>query len=333
MLIHFEQKSHSTNIEIDRPITVSEPITIITDLNDQCLEFVFKRLTAQILVADQMVLVSGLQMCLQFLRCFGRYTSKLSIQFGDSSRRYVNYINQYVNKYCTESLVHITFNRASESLKRFLRKPYPNLKSIYITESRLIKQLPQFNCWFPNVQRLELVFNAVDKKHADAHFPNLQELRLFLVGRYRLRNTLIKYMTCLLAKNSHIKCLDIDIQVQPAAGELNIGDFLTSIKGCSAITTLRTTYGFGFHAMHLSDLIELIRRFPFLVELDLKPYQFGIDDAISFTNQQSLLKFFRFTINRASKLNYLKTRPDDKWQSSFSMDKWQSTVVTLKRLD
>lgn len=95
-------------------VTESVPSTTITDLNDQCLEIIFKRLTVQellnvavankwlnisagpvfrqmygqkmiqltsiaiqsshIFVADQMVLVSGLRNCLQFLRCFGSYT-------------------------------------------------------------------------------------------------------------------------------------------------------------------------------------------------------------------------------------------------------------------
>lgn len=366
------KKPQSTEVTADQSLlTESEPMTI-TDLNDQCLEIIFKRLTAQdmlnvaaankwlnasagpvfrqiygqkliqltsiairnsqICVADQMVLVSGLQNCLQFLRCFGPYTSKLSIQFGDSSKNCAKYVNQYVNKYCNKTLVHITFHSAAESFKQYLQKPYANVKSIYMTKSRLVKHLSQFDSWFPNVQRLELVFNAFDPKFADVHFPNLQELRLFLISQYRFRGNLLKYMTHLLQKNPHIKCLEIDIEAQPATKDLlNIENFLASIKMNSAITALRTTYGFGFHTIHSSDLFELARTLPLLMEIDLKPYRFSVEEVICFICQQKLLRYFRFTIDKPSKFNYLRTRLDYEWQSSMFMDKWQSTIVTLKR--
>lgn len=153
------KKPLMTEFTIDKSsLRESEPPTKITDLNDQCLEIIFKHLTAQellnvaaankwlnasagpvfrqiygqkliqltsiairnsqIFVADQMVLVSGLQNCLQFSKCFGSYTSKLSIQFGDSSKKCTKYVNQYVNEYCNETLVHITFPGAAESFKQ-----------------------------------------------------------------------------------------------------------------------------------------------------------------------------------------------------------------------
>lgn len=199
----------------------------------------------------------------------------------------------------------------------------------------MIQRLPLFNRWYPNLQRLELVLNTFNPKFADVHFPQLQELRLFLTSRYEERKNALEYTKCLLHKNPHLICLEIDVVLHPATVSrdlIPIDKFLGSITGQPTISKLKTTYGFGFSTINSANLLELALIFPSLVEIDLKPCQASADDAIRFVGQQKELKYFQFTCEGSkSKLGLFQTQLSDEWRSTIAVVERKSATVTLKR--
>lgn len=341
--------------------------TTVTDLSDECLEVIFVQLDLQdflnvaasnkwlnltagsifrrlhghktinfetnanensnSLGIDNMLLINGFSSCLRCLRCFGPYISNMGIQFTGTTIKQAGHISHYLNEYCAESLQSITFKNAPNLIGMNEQKQCPNVKSVYITESQLIQQLPNLNLWFPNLNRLELINNTFDPKFGAAHFPHLTEFRFFVICHYKSRISLKKFLSRFFKSNSHIQSIEIDIQRPECKDILKFRDFLFMMKKNSSVVKLKTNYGLGSD-IDIDHLHLLAKTLPSLVEIDFRAYTFTVSEANILIRQLKLLKYFRCGIWQ----NYdqFRAQLDDEWQMSFESF-IHSSLITLTR--
>lgn len=134
------------------------------------------------------LIVDQLKSALQFLRCFGSAITALEFDaaYYSKGKRY-EYIHQYINKYCAESLVKISFKSVSKIDKKHFPKPFRSVENVTVTGGSLARYLPSFSVWFPNMRHLTLYrLNMYGKHFTDFHFGNLQRLSIlpFTVGLF-----------------------------------------------------------------------------------------------------------------------------------------------------
>lgn len=119
-----------------------------------------------------------LKSCLQFVRCFGEIITDLTIWDGSN-----DYLNQYIQQYCAETLTSVSFNQGSLSAN-FFQKPFNNVNAVEIRNVKLQDSLPRFIDWFPNMRHLK-----IDHRHFDYYerssvnavtFPQLEHLTLHM---------------------------------------------------------------------------------------------------------------------------------------------------------
>lgn len=96
------------------------------------------------------VRVRGLKPSLQFLRCFGSKILHLEVSLNPKK----NYVDQYVNQYCADTVTHITYYFQD----RFLfTKRFKNVENLDIVNSwSLRSELPNLVKLFPKVHNLKL---------------------------------------------------------------------------------------------------------------------------------------------------------------------------------
>lgn len=56
------------------------------------------------------IYIYGLKMCLQYLRCFGSTISNLTLNYFERQSKRYQHVHNYINAYCTTSLVEFTYN-------------------------------------------------------------------------------------------------------------------------------------------------------------------------------------------------------------------------------
>lgn len=278
------------------------------------------------------LLINGLKQCLWFLRSFGPYITNIGLKCNDSTNKKIALLTHYLNEYCAESLMNITFQKTPRMLSENMRKPYQNVNHIYINESQLIQQLPQFNEWFPNLRRLELVNNTFDMKYADVHFPCLEEFRFFAICPYRSRFSLKKYLAVFLKSNSHIQSVQMDIEMGNAKFVLKFNEILSFMKDNSTITTLKSHHSFGCEIGE-NDLNLLATTIPSLTEIDFRGYTFQIPEIILFIHQMKYLKKFRFGLSETTSYEHFRAQfvNDRDWQFQFTTLKF-NRIITITRL-
>lgn len=114
------------------------------------------------------VRINELKKSLQYLRCFGALISAISIDY-----RYVSYskryqhVHDYIEMYCTESLIRVGFNHISKNSMPPFKTPFNNVTSVSVTHADLRNRLPSFVDCFPNLNRFG-VYNVRLNKQLDA---------------------------------------------------------------------------------------------------------------------------------------------------------------------
>lgn len=361
----------STTAVDDRmePAIALSPINI-TDLSDECLEQIFERLNLQDLVnlatsnkwlsrsaaslfrhwhghkiinlemsADEycteignMLMINGLRQCLRTLRCFGPYISNIGLRCFENTSEQINFVTQYLNQYCAETLKNMTFIKMPFLLSTIMQKPFQNVQQIYINESQLVGQLSHFNDWFPNLRRLELVNNTFEPKCANVHLPHLQEFRFFAICHYRARFKLNEYLSRFLKSNAHLRSFQMDIQMVNEKYVLKFYDLMLFMKDNSTITILESHYSFGCD-ITMDDLNFLAKTLPSLEQIDFRCYTFVTTEIISFIQQMKSLKFIRFGLSKHSIRDQFRTQLNDEWQLHFVIPftMKSSSIITLTR--
>lgn len=103
------------------------------------------------------IYVDGLKMCLRFLRCFGQVITRLSIIHKRSDVKHRGYLDQYVNKYCADTLVELSVMNAGESTINGFDKPFAQLDKWTVQGKEMCDTVGQINSkWFPKMRHLDL---------------------------------------------------------------------------------------------------------------------------------------------------------------------------------
>lgn len=136
--------------------------------------------------------IDQLQSALQFLRCFGAEITVLEFDGAHyTKKKHYEYVNQYINKYCSANLVSITFESVPKIAKEHFPKPFVNVQNVTVKKGSVGRYLPSFAEWFPNMHRLELIqVNMFQNRLTDLHFPHLEHLAVHpLFGMRNQLNT------------------------------------------------------------------------------------------------------------------------------------------------
>lgn len=138
-----------------------------------------------------------------FFRHFGHLISDASINFlGDKH----NDIEMMLQKYSADSLIGLDLEFFDENDFQCIRKPFAKLEKLQINQSALCRKLSDLNTWFPNIQRLELVYVKLSQPELlHVHFPHLKHLEI-----YSEESELpFKAIRAMLLKNPQLKSLSL----------------------------------------------------------------------------------------------------------------------------
>lgn len=281
------------------------------------------------------LMINGLKQCLRILRCFGPYISNIGLQCSDDTSEHINFVTQYLNEYCAETLENITFIKMPILLRTNMQKPFENVQQIYIAESQLFEQLSNFNDWFPNLRRLELINNTFEPKWANVHFSHLQEFRFFAICHdKRTRSKLKKYLSRFLKSNTQLRSFRMEIEMSDEKYVLRFIDLMASMKDNSTIIILESHSSFGCD-ITMDDLNLLAKTLPSLEQIDFRGYYFETSEIISFIQQMKSLKCFQFGLETKSKSiqDQFQAQLNDEWQLHFthSSSMKSNAIVTLTR--
>lgn len=228
--------------------------------------------------------IYGLKMCLRYLRCFGPSIRDISIDYNKSQSKRYQHVHDYLSKYCMESLVDVSFCWLLEnSIPRF-EKPLNSVTSITVQDSDLGKQLLSFAESCPNVCNLVLYDVCLDRNFNAASFKQLQHLTI-CAAFCSSRSVLITAYTELLHKNSQLE--SIELETSYIGG---METWVQMIKNNKAITKLIVTSRSIQCLVYLSQVQRLVNEHPSFIELDLRRYDFTVDNAVAMIQQLSALK-------------------------------------------
>lgn len=148
-----------------------------------------------------------------FLRCFGSKLSRLRVKSSSTNARYENFVDQYINQYCANSLIYISFERKHEFSNDAFKNPFTYVEIINAIDCNLTKQLPNFVKWFPNVNQLNIRNFSIDShsEFSSVSFPHLKHLTIHIAGsKY---SGVRKYpgigFEKLLRANQQLQCLEL----------------------------------------------------------------------------------------------------------------------------
>lgn len=96
------------------------------------------------------IIIRHFKVCLQFLRSFGSSVQVLEIHYGHSDSKRYDYVHEYVNQYCSESLDKIGFFFMPPVAIKNFTKPFANVHIIQMYSCDLSDQFLSFIKWFPN---------------------------------------------------------------------------------------------------------------------------------------------------------------------------------------
>lgn len=342
---------------------LAEPLKII-DLNNDCLESIFKRLsindllnvavsnscfhvaaasvfkhkfgqkTIEILFQRSQYItrigcfleIRNLKTCLHFLRTFGHLIIKLKVVYMFHSRQQFALVDRYIDKYCAESVkeIHFLGYKTPEILVHVPRKPFHRVELMSVMDCNLGRQLPQFVSWFPNLQQLEIHWSTVDWSCVEINFPQLQHLRLFDIEFGS--NFGLDNVAKLLRSNPQLKVFDV-VSFQ---SQLTFHQFSRMISKNVAITKLILLRNLFKPSIKVAELSKLTQILPALIELDLRSYSWDL------TIKRIATLIRQRDLGQLKKITFWSSIVDDGNSSHAQLDnEWQATIrgreITLTR--
>lgn len=200
----------------------------LTDLNDDCLENIFKYLSLldllniatsddrfsgascwalkrklrgrMVKIDSTNISITGEQtdyifddvyyanhsvlMVMRFFKYFGKLITKLNVDYklkcGEFYRGFQQEVESGILNYCTKTLRKLSIKNMQRTFDVLndIRKPFEMLYSLTI-HGGYLKNVGQFNKWFPELRSLALLFNYHGKGNCiGVHFPKLEKLNL-----------------------------------------------------------------------------------------------------------------------------------------------------------
>lgn len=123
---------------------------------------------------------------LKVLKCFGCVIQKINIVNRQIKANESNIISKIINKYGSESLIHLDFGEIKENTFEQFMKPMSKVENLTMTIDKVTKIKIgnlTLNQIFPKLRRLELELNAdVDYSFLNYKFPHLEDLEVAVSG-------------------------------------------------------------------------------------------------------------------------------------------------------
>lgn len=255
------------------------------------------------------IFVCGVKTCLQYLRCFGPFMRSLRMDSNHSKNDCNEYVHQYVNDYCADSLAHIKFDCMPKFATEQFKKVFIHIKSVDISGCELgdkwLSWLSFVKC-FPNLRSLSIYDSKLIYRPVVKPFPFLKHLTL-------------QYIECDLFTTSEIAA-DLlngisrlkNFTLFATRPELKINKFLDLIKDCPSITTLKLFANSCDLPINSEEVQRLINEHPALVEFD-SCYHLTVDHAVMLTRQLKSLK--KFGPDTCTEWENFAVKLKGKWES------------------
>lgn len=283
-------------------------------------------------ICFEKVSFSDFIICLQFLRCFGSSLSNVHIYYhGSDSKRY-DYIHQYVNQFCAESLLEIEFTIKPRLLINHFEKPFVNVQTVALHYCHLGDQFSLFSQWFPNVRVLKLFDIRMDNRWIDLPFHHLEHVRINVSNGNNCDGFTKNEAAHLLHSSLQLKSLEI--RMPDGRQGMTLNTLLNIIEDKSAIEKLVLTMDRYCPTVKPMEIQRLINEHPLLIELDLKNVRFTIDNVLDLICRLNFLKTFFFQLNCPLEYTHCASRfNSDQWQTIFHTQVWNRNMfhVELKR--
>lgn len=276
--------------------------------------------------SNDVIYVTGLKMCLQFLRCLGSSISYLNIRYYGWNIKHCEHLHQYINNYCAERLENIElWDKSNKNPIKHFEKPFINVHTVKVCCSYLGVQFALFAQWFPNMRSLEL--NDIYKlSPIKVHFPHLEALYISIEDNGELGRTK-KKANSLLRLHPELHSLEIRTSKYQTMDTL-----LNIIKPNRVICNLTMKMFWFGSVINLLDIDRLTTEHPSLVELELVGFKISSTDVIILISQLESLKKFRIQIANRLEYDRLVSQLADNKEWRPSLRVLGNYVVTLERL-
>lgn len=327
----------------------------ITDVNNDCLENIFDRLSIDDLlnVADankwlrvaaasvyrrkygrkevtqgelnlnhpgsirafNKVNISGLKTCLRFVRCFGHNISHLRIDYLRSSRKEYTYLDRYVNEYCAEALIQIIYIQKSTILMDIPGKLFTNVQNLFITKSNVANRLAEILGWFPNLIHLVLNSNRIDGDSIGECFPRLTGL---VICANFGRKTFINHENIVHAVRLNPQLRVIAIRDTSNDDRYPFMNLLEIASKNPSIISLALVKRHVRWTVDTEQFLQLAMALPHLRDLAINSQMLRTSDVIQFIRLAKHLEYLRIVKAEPSnqQLNELMTHIGDEWHST-----------------
>lgn len=273
---------------------------------------------------ENIVFIYNFETCHQFLRCFGSSIKHLIIDYGQTTSNRYDYIHQYINEYCAETLVTIEFCGKLPFPNAKFDKPFVNVRNVDIIDCDLGEQFHQIFKWFPDQSHLNILFDVWNHP-------------FFIVAPPpELKHLVIKF--------NGIKCVEFSERYKRVVDQLQLNHQLQSLTIKS--NTIRMTMNFlldiiienqsisklivdtgGCTLVNKSETLRLVQEHQMLVELDLPFYRFTSANVNTIVRRLTLLQKFCFRIQGERVHKSIMSKLDCKWRSTYR----GGSYVTLNR--
>lgn len=275
---------------------------------------------------NQIINIHGLKSCLLYLRCFGTSITKLLINYHTSQRKCYNYVHEYINQYCKDSLTSISFlNMPNIAIEPF-QEGFVNVEEVNVN-STVLKQWPTFVECFPNVRRVKICREPSDMEPSvmvEKPFKYLEHLDI-VCSNTAEANQIAADLLHGIHQLKSLKVYDKGDVKAPIRPLLDI------IKENPLITELTYRYSnVGHIAVEPAEVKRIITEHAALAVLQLECYLFTADDAIALIRQLKSLKEFHFQLKRSSH-NHFVLQLNDEWETNENGNFYDPMWLILKR--
>lgn len=271
-------------------------------------------------IDSENVTINDFKNCLQFLRCFGSSISNVHIFYDLTKDKRYDYIHQYINNYCAESLLKIEFfDKIHEFSINGFEKPFVNVQTVALHDFYLDDQFSSLSQWFPNARTLKL-FGIVHKDNRSIDLPlfhHLEHVRIEVHNGVKFWGPVCAGFTKtetarLLTLSNQLKSLEIC--TSPNLQKMTMRSLLNIIEGKPAMEKLMLKMGLYRSAVKPMEMQRLINEYPMLIELHLENFKFTVENALNLIHQLKFLKTFHFQLNNRSEYTRFASQLDgDQW--------------------
>lgn len=162
-------------------------------------------------IGTDRIQLKSIFLSLKTLKYFGNTIEKLDLSLTNADTLHSKMISKYVNDYCIETLVELSFNIRKGEFLRYYRKPFKSVTNVsfnFWSESEFGNNTLAINETFPSLRILSLNHPRTDFKgeHFKCFFPHLEHLSLQYGYKYSNRDFIMN----LLHLNSHIRSIHFE---------------------------------------------------------------------------------------------------------------------------